>query len=154
MAVLSRHGAGGQAGKTGGNPKEPIFALSISGQPRSRSRRPIRPTRAAPSPTGATTGRRTSGGTWRWSTTAAHDHVRRGPRLVDNPATIAVGLATLGLPWVLGGHDYAGAVDQVFHGWIGDVRVVDRALKPDPIPAPPDLRRPSPRLGWKLSITV
>jgi hypothetical protein len=27
-----------------------------------------------------------------------------------------------------GGHEYAGAIDQIFHGWIGDVRIVNRPL--------------------------
>jgi hypothetical protein len=50
---------------------------------------------------------------------------------VDNPATVSVGITTLGLSWLLGGHEYDSAIDQVFHGWIGDVRIVNRPLRLD-----------------------
>ena len=40
----------------------------------------------------------------------------------------AVGISTLGRPWMIGGYSYGGRLDQVFHGWIGDVRIVDRPL--------------------------
>jgi len=48
--------------------------------------------------------------------------------VVDNPNRVSVGLSTLGLPWLLGGHEYAGAIDIVFHGSIGDTRIVNRPL--------------------------
>ncbi|MGO4759412.1 LamG-like jellyroll fold domain-containing protein, partial [Streptomyces sp. 2MCAF27] len=51
-----------------------------------------------------------------------------GCPVARNPSTVATGLATLGLPWLLGGYEYGGKIDQVMNGWIGDVRVVDRAL--------------------------
>jgi len=51
-----------------------------------------------------------------------------GSPVVGNPSTLSAGIASLGLPWLVGGHEYAGAVDNVFHGWIGDVRVVNRPL--------------------------
>ena len=31
----------------------------------------------------------------------------------------------------LGGNEYGGAVNQIFHGWVGDVRIVDRPLPVD-----------------------
>ena len=50
--------------------------------------------------------------------------------VVDNPSTVSIGIASLGLPWLLGGHEYAGRTDMVFHGFIGDVRIVGRPLSP------------------------
>jgi hypothetical protein len=50
---------------------------------------------------------------------------------VDNPSTRAVGLTQLNLPWVLGGYEYGGSINQIFHGWIGDVRIVSRPLRAD-----------------------
>ncbi|MFF4121525.1 hypothetical protein ACFY0P_50185 [Streptomyces sp. NPDC001714] len=34
--------------------------------------------------------------------------------------------SSLGLPWLAGGHAYAGAVDMVFHGSAGDIRIANR----------------------------
>ncbi|MFJ6082761.1 hypothetical protein ACIQI8_15290 [Streptomyces sp. NPDC092369] len=39
-------------------------------------------------------------------------------------------MTTLNMPFLLGGYQWAGAVSQVFHGTIGDVRIVNRALRP------------------------
>lgn len=52
-----------------------------------------------------------------------------GCPLVRNPSTPAVGLTTLGRHWLLGGHENGGQVDQVFNGWVGDVRIVNRPLR-------------------------
>ncbi|MGW1091473.1 LamG-like jellyroll fold domain-containing protein [Streptomyces sp. NPDC002596] len=52
-----------------------------------------------------------------------------GCETVDNPSTVAIGLTTLNLPWLLGGYEYGGSIDQIFHSWIGDVRIVNRPLK-------------------------
>lgn len=46
-----------------------------------------------------------------------------------NPATRTTGLATLGLPWLLGAYEYGGSLDQLMHGWLGDIRIVERALR-------------------------
>jgi hypothetical protein len=51
----------------------------------------------------------------------------RGPT-VNNPPTIANGLVQLNLPWALGGYEYGGTINQIWHGWIGDVRIVNRPL--------------------------
>ena len=50
-----------------------------------------------------------------------------GCETVDNPPTMAVGLTQLALPWALGGYGYGGTINQVFNGWIGDVRIVQPA---------------------------
>jgi hypothetical protein len=31
-------------------------------------------------------------------------------------------------PWAVGGYEWDGATSQVFHGWVGDVRIVNRPL--------------------------
>ena len=54
-----------------------------------------------------------------------------GCETVDNPPTKAVGLTQLALPWALGGYEYGGSINQVFNGWIGDVRLVSRPLRVD-----------------------
>ena len=41
------------------------------------------------------------------------------------------GLVQLDLPWVLGGYEYGGSINQIWHGWIGDVRIVGRPLRVD-----------------------
>jgi hypothetical protein len=51
--------------------------------------------------------------------------------VVDNPLTVSNGITTLGMPWLLGADFYAGALDQIFHGWVGDVLVVDGPLSVD-----------------------
>jgi hypothetical protein len=33
-----------------------------------------------------------------------------GAPVADNPNRVSVGLTSLGLPWLVGGHEYAGAV--------------------------------------------
>ncbi|MEW1779813.1 hypothetical protein [Streptomyces sp. NPDC086777] len=49
-----------------------------------------------------------------------------GAPVADSPNRLSEGLTSLGLPWLVGGHEYAGAVDIVFHDGIGDIRVVNR----------------------------
>ncbi len=52
-----------------------------------------------------------------------------GCPIVDNPTLLeSVGITSLGLPWLLGGYEYGGAINQVFHGYVGDVRIVNRPL--------------------------
>jgi hypothetical protein len=41
----------------------------------------------------------------------------------------STGITTLGLPWSLGGLQYGGSVNQIFHGYVGDVRIVNRPLR-------------------------
>jgi hypothetical protein len=131
MSVLGRRGAAGQAGKSGGNtdPKEPVAALGISNNGREPqfNAYPLNQT----SPT-TNWGQGLPEETW-WHVAVVNDgsHTRMyvdSSPVVDDPSTVSVGLTTLGLPWLLGGHEYGGTVDQVFHGWIGDVRIVDRPL--------------------------
>jgi len=54
-----------------------------------------------------------------------------GCPVVGNPSTPATGVATAGRYWLLGAYHYDRVVEQTFHGWLGDVRVVDRPLPVD-----------------------
>ena len=131
MAVLGRRGAAGNAGKSGRNtdPREPVVTLSISNNGREPQFNcyPLNQT----SPT-TNWGHGLPENAW-WHLAVVNDGRHTvlyvdGCPVIDNPSTESVGITTLGLPWLLGGHEYGGAVDQVFHGWIGDVRIVNRPL--------------------------
>ena len=56
--------------------------------------------------------------------------VRR--RLEDRaqPAEESRGISTLGKPFAVGGTQFAEQYEQGFYGWIGDIRIVARALDP------------------------
>ncbi len=72
----------------------------------------------------------------RWTHVAVVDDGRRtvmyvdGSRISRNPSQPATGIATLGKPFVIGGTQFAEEFGQGFYGWIGDTRIVDRALSP------------------------
>jgi len=132
MAVLSRFGEAGKAGKSGRNtdPQEPVVTLSISNNGREPQFNcyPLNQT----SPT-TNWGHGLPENAW-WHVAVVNDGHHTvlyvdGCPVIDNPSTESVGITTLGLTWLLGGHEYGGAVDQVFHGWIGDVRIVNRPLR-------------------------
>ncbi|WP_083970866.1 LamG-like jellyroll fold domain-containing protein [Actinoplanes awajinensis] len=53
-----------------------------------------------------------------------------GSRIARNPSRITQGIATLGRPFTLGANSDNLSYGQGFYGWIGDVRISDRALKP------------------------
>jgi Concanavalin A-like lectin/glucanases superfamily len=129
MAVLSRWGESGQAGKTGGDPKEPIMTFSFSGD-----REPqwnVYP----PSLNSPTTnwGQGLPEQTW-WHLAVVNDGKHstlyiEGCPTVDNAQLVqSTGITQLALPWALGGYEYGGVINQIFHGWVGDVRIVDRPL--------------------------
>ncbi|MFL4909564.1 LamG-like jellyroll fold domain-containing protein [Streptomyces sp. MMS24-I2-30] len=131
MALLSRWGEAGQAGKSTGNtdPDEPIVTFSLSS-----GREPqwcVYPTNLTEGSTNW--GHALPEDAW-WHLAVVNDGRRtvmyvEGCETVDNPSTVAIGLTTLNLPWLLGGYEYGGSIDQIFHGWIGDVRIVNRPLK-------------------------
>ena len=132
MALLSRWGESGQAGKSGGNtdPNEPIVTLSLSD-----GREPqwcVYPLNLTDESTNW--GQGLPENTW-WHLAVVNDgHTTvmyvEGCETVDNPPTRAVGLTQLALSWVLGGYEYGGTINQIFHGWIGDVRIIGRPLSP------------------------
>ncbi|WP_060882684.1 LamG-like jellyroll fold domain-containing protein [Streptomyces caniscabiei] len=126
--VLGRTGTGGAAGKTADDPDEPLATLSLS-----NDREPqwaVRPLNQQGIATNW--GQETPLETW-WHLAVVNDgrHTTlyvQGCPVVRNPKAPAVGLASVGLPWILGGYEYAGKIDQILHGRLGDVRIVERAL--------------------------
>ncbi|MCZ4096699.1 LamG-like jellyroll fold domain-containing protein [Streptomyces sp. H39-C1] len=127
-SILSRRGTLGAAGKTAGDPEEPVATLSLSDGPGLQWA-------AAPlDQPGLVTNwsHELARGTW-WHVAVVNDgrHTTLyvdGCRVARNPATRTNGLATLGLPWLLGAYEYGGVLDQLMHGWIGDIRITERAL--------------------------
>jgi hypothetical protein len=131
-AILSRRGSAGAAGKHGENtdPGEPVLQLAISNNGREPqfNHYPLNDTY----PT-TNWGHGLVELRW-WHLAVVNDgrytklHVEGAP-VVDNPDRVSTGLTSLGLPWLVGGHEYAGAVDIVFHGNVGDIRIVNRPLR-------------------------
>ncbi|MEK2494481.1 LamG-like jellyroll fold domain-containing protein [Kitasatospora purpeofusca] len=130
-ALLSRWGTAAEAGRSGPgtDADEPVVTLSLSEAPALQwCVYPV-------NQTGASTcwGHQLTLDRW-WHVAVVNDgKLSRmyvdGCEVARNPATPAVGLATLGRPWMVGGYAYAGVLDKVFHGYIGDVRIVRRALR-------------------------
>jgi len=131
MAVLSRWGESGQAGKSGQNtdPNEPIATFSFSGD-----REPqwnVYPVNLTYPTTNW--GQGLPEDTW-WHLAVVSDGKHtvmyiEGSPTVDNPTLIqSAGITQLALPWALGGYEYGGSINQIFHGWVGDIRIVDRPL--------------------------
>jgi hypothetical protein len=131
-AMLSRWGTAAQAGKDGpaATADEPILTLSLSSSIELQwNAYPLNQTGAATN--------------WshllqqeEWWHVAVVSDGRITKLYVNgceegrNPNSTNVGLTSLDLPFLLGGYEWAGAISQVFHGSIGDVRIVDRALAP------------------------
>ncbi|MFD7832817.1 LamG-like jellyroll fold domain-containing protein [Kitasatospora sp. NPDC059803] len=129
-ALLSRWGTSGEAGKSGPDtdPQEPVATLSLSGG--RELQWCVYPTNLSGPVTNW--GHELPLGAWWHVAVVNNKRLTRmyvnGCEVVRNPSTPSEGLSTLGHPWLLGGYEYGGALNQVFHGWIGDVRVVNRPL--------------------------
>ncbi|WP_432840179.1 LamG-like jellyroll fold domain-containing protein [Dactylosporangium sp. CA-092794] len=131
MAVLGRRGKASDAGKSGRNtdPQEPVATLSISNNGREPQFNCYPLNQTYPT---TNWGHGLPEDTW-WHVAVVNDGKHtvmyvEGSPVVDNPSTESTGITSLGLPWLLGGHEYGGNIDQIFHGWIGDVRIVNRPL--------------------------
>jgi hypothetical protein len=131
MAVLSRWGESGQAGKYGGDtdPNEPICTFSFSNDREPQwNAYPLNLTY----PT-TNWGQGLPEETW-WHLAVVNNGEYTvmyvdGCPTVDNPTLLTSnGITQLALPWALGGYEYGGVINQIFHGWVGDVRIVDRPL--------------------------
>ncbi|MEU8695362.1 LamG-like jellyroll fold domain-containing protein [Streptomyces sp. NPDC048665] len=126
--IVGRTGTGGAAGKTGDDPDEPLATLSLSDDREPQwAMRPLNQEGIA-----TNWGQETALETW-WHLAVVNDGTRttlyvEGCPVVRNPKAPAVGIASVGLPWLLGGYEYAGKIDQILHGRLGDVRIVSRAL--------------------------
>ncbi|MER5225682.1 LamG-like jellyroll fold domain-containing protein [Streptomyces flaveus] len=126
--LISRTGTGGAAGKTEGDPDEPLATLSLSDGPGPQwAVRPLNQQGIA-----TNWGDETAREVW-WHVAVVNDgsHTTlyvQGCPVARNPTARSVGLTSLGLPWLLGGYEYAGKIDQILHGRLGDVRIAERAL--------------------------
>ncbi|PJE97290.1 Tat pathway signal sequence domain protein [Streptomyces carminius] len=131
MGLLSWEGRSGDAGKTTGwSPDEPTCSLNLSGErfvqfvvyPHRQDADPTSWSHAIP--------------VGRWTHVAVVNDGRRtvmyvdGSKIARNPAQRSTGIATLGKPFVIGATQFAERFGQGFHGWIGDTRIVARALDP------------------------
>ncbi|MDX3451500.1 Tat pathway signal sequence domain protein [Streptomyces sp. ME02-8801-2C] len=126
--VVSRTGTGGAAGKTADDPDEPLATLSLSNDREPQwAMRPLNQQGIA-----TNWGQETPLETW-WHLAVVNDgrHTTlyvQGCPVVRNPTATSTGITSVGLPWLLGGYEYAGKIDQILHGRLGDVRIVERAL--------------------------
>lgn len=126
--VVSRTGTGGAAGRTGDDPDEPLATLSLS-----NDREPQWAMRPFNQQVIATNwGQETPLETW-WHLAVVNDgrHTTlyvQGCPVVRNPTATSTGITSVGLPWLLGGYEYAGRIDQILHARLGDVRITERAL--------------------------
>ncbi|KOV92616.1 Tat pathway signal sequence domain protein [Streptomyces sp. NRRL B-1140] len=126
--LVSRTGTGGAAGKSADDPDEPLATLSLSNDREPQwAMRPLNQQGIA-----TNWGQETPLETW-WHLAVVNDgrHTTlyvEGCPVVRNPKASAAGITSVGLPWLLGGYEYAGKIDQILHGRLGDVRIVARAL--------------------------
>lgn len=131
-AMLSRAGTAAAAGKNGptATAEEPVLSLGLS------SSLELQWNAYPLDQDGATTAWSHLLRKEEWWHVAVVNDGRTSKLYVDgceggrNPTSVAVGLTTLDLPFLLGGYQWADAVDQVFHGTVGDVRITGRALEP------------------------
>lgn len=127
-ALVGRRGTGGAAGKTEGDPDEPLATLSVSNDREAQwAVRPLDQQGIS-----ANWSHETPLDTW-WHLAVVNDGSHtvmyvEGCPVAANPTASAQGLTTLGLPWLLGGYEYGGVIDQVFHGFLGHVRITDGPL--------------------------
>ncbi|MFC9429479.1 LamG-like jellyroll fold domain-containing protein [Streptomyces sp. NPDC056987] len=131
MGILSWEGRNSDAGKTTGwSPDEPTCSLNLS--PERFLQFVVYPHRQNADPT-----------SWshavpvgRWTHIAVVNDGRRtvmyvdGSKIARNPTQPSTGIATLGKPFVIGATQFDERFGQGFYGWIGDTRIVTRALTP------------------------
>jgi hypothetical protein len=129
MGILSWEGRNGDAGKTTGwSPLEPTCSLNLS--PERFLQFVVYPYKQDADPT-----------SWshavpvgRWMHIALVNDGRRtvmyvdGSKIARNPAQPSTGITTLGKPFVIGATQFDERFGQGFYGWIGDTRIVNRAL--------------------------
>ncbi|WP_225829118.1 LamG-like jellyroll fold domain-containing protein [Streptomyces naphthomycinicus] len=126
--LVGRSGRSGSAGPVDDDPDEPPATLSISDGPGPQwAVHPLGRRRLA-----TNWGDETAREKW-WHLAVVNDgrHTTlyvQGCPVARNPHAAAVGIASAGLPWLLGGYEYAGTIDQILYGRLGDVRIVSRAL--------------------------
>jgi hypothetical protein len=132
MGILSWEGRAGDAGKhSGWSDDEPTCSLNLSGErflqfvvyPVPGDADPTSWSHAVP--------------VGRWMHVALVNDGRRtvmyvdGSKIVRNASEESRGISTLGKPFAIGGTQFDEKYEQGFYGWIGDTRIVSRALQPD-----------------------
>ncbi|MEV4280828.1 LamG-like jellyroll fold domain-containing protein [Actinoplanes xinjiangensis] len=130
MGIFSWEGRSADTGRTSGDPAEPTCSLNLS--PERFLQYVVYPTGTDDVPT-----------SWshtvplgRWIHVAVVNDAHHttvyvdGSPIVRNPTRPSRGITTLGKPFVLGGTQYAEDYDRAFYGWLGDVRIVSRPLRP------------------------
>ncbi|GAB6898088.1 laminin G domain-containing metallophosphoesterase family protein [Kineosporia succinea] len=131
MGILSWEGRAGDAGKTNGySQDEAPVSLNVSGErflqyavyPHVQNAQPTSWSHAIP--------------VGRWTHVAIVNDGKRtivyvdGSPIARNPSQASTGIATLGKPFALGGTQSSETFGQGYYGWLGDVRIVSRALRP------------------------
>lgn len=132
MGILSWEGRAGDAGKhSGWSDDEPTCSLNLSGErflqfvvyPVPGDADPTSWSHAIP--------------VGRWMHVALVNDGRHtvmyvdGSKIVRNASEESRGISTLGKPFAIGGTQFDLKYEQGFYGWIGDTRIVSRALRPD-----------------------
>ncbi|MFI6762587.1 LamG-like jellyroll fold domain-containing protein [Micromonospora sp. NPDC050417] len=131
MGIFSWEGRSGDAGKTTGwSPDECTCSLNVSSErflqyvvyPDKQDADPTSWSHALP--------------VGRWTHIAVVNNSRAttvyvdGSKIARNPTQLSTGIATLGLPFAIGATSSNLKYSQGFYGWIGDVRITGRALRP------------------------
>jgi concanavalin A-like lectin/glucanase superfamily protein len=132
MGVFSWEGRSGDAGKhSGWSPLEPTCSLNLSPEgflqyvlyTEDGDHNPTSWSHALPT------------GVWQHVAIVNDGHRSvvwvDGSKIVRNPTQPAHGIATVGRPFTLGATSFDLKYGQSFYGWIGDVRITDRPLKPE-----------------------
>ncbi|MFE8946084.1 LamG-like jellyroll fold domain-containing protein [Streptomyces sp. NPDC007856] len=126
--LVSRTGRNGSVGTVTDDPDEPLATLSLSDGPGPQwAVHPLNQRQLA-----TNWGDETARETW-WHLAVVNDGQHtimyvQGCPVARNPHAPAIGIASSGRPWLLGGYEYADRIDQILHGRLGDVRIVSRAL--------------------------
>ncbi|SFJ87821.1 3',5'-cyclic AMP phosphodiesterase CpdA [Amycolatopsis sacchari] len=132
MGILSWEGRAGDAGKNGGySPDDAPCSLNVTSErflqfvvyPVNQNDDPTAWSHALP--------------TGRWTHVAIVNDGHHttvyvdGSKIARNPSLDSRGISTVGKPFALGGTQGGGQYGQGFYGWLGDTRIVSRALRPD-----------------------
>ncbi|RKN04942.1 LamG-like jellyroll fold domain-containing protein [Streptomyces radicis] len=132
MGILSWQGRNSEAGKTTGwSPDEPTCSLNLSGERFLQF--VVYPHRQDADPTSWSHALEVG----RWTHIAVVNDGRRtvvhveGSKIARNPTQASTGIATLGKPFTIGATQFDERFGQGFYGWIGDTRIVERALDSD-----------------------
>jgi len=130
MGIFNWEGRAGEAGKTSGySPDEPTCSLNVSSEsyfqfvvfPADRDAELTSWSHAIPP--------------GRWTHIAIVNNVRQtviyvdGSEIARNATGPSRGIATLGKPFAIGGTQNANKYGQGYYGWVGDTRIVARALR-------------------------